>query len=125
MGELRRKHPNLHLDVETTPHSISRLGEGLDAAIVLAQDVDPSLYAHQLDHDEVYLIATRDLAHGSNAITRTEQLANMTIQVHRDMSMGFVAWQEAVEMPDMEPAYIDNFDSGPLMLDAENGRAQD
>src|SRR3546814_5372156 len=38
MGELRRQHPNLHLDVETTPHSISRLGEGLDAAIVLAQD---------------------------------------------------------------------------------------
>src|SRR3546814_18862822 len=60
MGELRRQHPNLHLDVETTPHSISRLGEGLDAAIVLAQDVDPSLYAHQLDHDEVYLIAARD-----------------------------------------------------------------
>ncbi|HKX36010.1 MAG TPA: LysR family transcriptional regulator, partial [Rhizorhapis sp.] len=25
MGELRRLHPNLHLDVETTPHSISRL----------------------------------------------------------------------------------------------------
>src|SRR3546814_15916512 len=64
MGELRRKHPNLHLDVETTPHSISRLGEGLDAAIVLAQDVDPSLYAHQLDHDEIYLIAARDLVHG-------------------------------------------------------------
>src|SRR3546814_6426252 len=74
MGELRRKHPNLHLDVETTPHSISRLGEGLDAAIVLAQDVDPSLYAHQLDHDEVYLIAARDLVHGPNAITRPEQL---------------------------------------------------
>src|SRR3546814_225380 len=79
MGELRRQHPNLHLDVETTPHSISRLGEGLDAAIVLAQDVDPSLYAHQLDHDEVYLIAARDLVHGPNAITRPEQLANMTI----------------------------------------------
>src|SRR3546814_6313961 len=31
MGELGRKHPNLHLDVETTPHSTSRLGEGLDA----------------------------------------------------------------------------------------------
>src|SRR3546814_4230271 len=42
MGELRRQHPNLHLAVETTPHSISRLGEGLDAAIVLAQDVDRS-----------------------------------------------------------------------------------
>src|SRR3546814_431262 len=88
MGELRRQHPNLHLDVETTPHSISRLGEGLDAAIVLAQDVDPSLYAHQLDHDEVYLIAARDLVHGPNAITRPEQLANMTILIHREMPMG-------------------------------------
>src|SRR3546814_14373308 len=65
MGELRPHHPNLHLDVETTPHSISRLGEGLDAAIVLVQDVDPSLYAHTLDHDEVYLMSAWALVNGA------------------------------------------------------------
>lgn len=118
MGELRKLHPNLHLDVETTPHSISRLGEGLDAAIVLARDVDPSLYAHELDHDDVYLIAARDLVHGPNAITRAEQIANMTILVHREMPGSFDAWKEVVGLPDLEPAAIDHYDSGPLMLEA-------
>lgn len=118
MGELRKLHPNLHLDVETTPHSISRLGEGLDAAIVLARDMDPSLYAHELDHDDVYLIASRDLVHGPNAITRAEQIANMTILVHREMPGSFDAWKEVVGLPDLEPAAIDHYDSGPLMLEA-------
>ena len=118
MGELRKLHPNLHLDVETTPHSISRLGEGLDAAIVMARDVDPALYAHEFDHDEVYLIASRDLVHGPNAITRAEQIANMTILVHREMPGSFDAWKEVVGLPDLEPAAIDHYDSGPLMLEA-------
>ena len=118
MGELRRLHPNLHLDVETTPHSISRLGEGLDAAIVLAEDVEPSLYAHELDRDEVYLIASRDLVHGPNAITKAEQIGKMTILIHREMPASFDAWKQAAGLPDLEPAAVDNFDSGPLMLEA-------
>lgn len=118
MGALRRLHPNLHLDIETTPHSMARLGEGLDAAIVLARDVEPSLYAHQLDEDEVYLIASRDLLSGSNALTRPEQIAGMTILVHREMPGSFDAWKEAVNLPELEPAAIDLYDSGPLMLEA-------
>jgi LysR family glycine cleavage system transcriptional activator len=118
MGEFRQMHSNLHLDIETTPHSISRLGEGIDAAIVLAREVEPSLYAHQLDHDEVYLIAAHDLVHGPNAITRPEQIANMTILVHREMPGSFDAWKEVVGLPGLQPAAIDNFDSGPLMLEA-------
>lgn len=118
MGELRRLHPNLHLDVETTSHSISRLGEGLDAAIVLAREVESSLYAHELDHDDVYLIAARDLVHGPNAITDVDQIANMTILVHREMPGSFDAWKEAVGRPNLEPAAVDNYDSGPLMLEA-------
>src|SRR3546814_5946493 len=42
----------------------------------------------------------------------------MTILIHREMPMGFEAWKEAVEMPELEPASIDKFDSGPLMLEA-------
>ena len=118
LGELRRKHPKLHLDVETTPHAIPRLGEGLDAAIVLAKDVEPSLYAHELDHDDVYLIAARDLVEGPNAISRPDQIAEVTILVHREMPAIFDAWKEAVELPDLQPAAIDNYDSGPLMLEA-------
>lgn len=115
LGELRRVHPTLHLDIETTPHAVARLGEGLDAAIVLSKESDPALYAHELDHDEVYLIASRALG---EAITQPEQLAKQTILLHREMSASFDAWKDAVGLPDLQPAAIDNYDSGPLMLEA-------
>ncbi len=118
LGDLRRLHPTLHLDIETTPHSVARLGEGLDAAIVLAKDVDPTLYMHELDHDEVYLIAKRELVEGEKAITNPEQIAGQTILLHRDMALSFDAWKEAVGMPELLPLAIDNYDSGPLMLEA-------
>lgn len=118
LAELRKQHPTLHLDVETTPHAVARLGEGLDAAVILAKDVDPALYAHSLDHDEIYLIAARELAQGKDAITRPEELSRLTILLHRDMSTSFDAWKEAVGMPDLQPAAVDSYDSGPLMLEA-------
>lgn len=118
LGALRRAHPSLHLDVETTPHAIARLGEGLDAAIVLASEIDPSLYAYELDHDDVYLIASHDMVEGANAITRPEQLSSITILVHREMPGSFDAWKEVIGMPELQPAAVDNYDSGPLMLEA-------
>ena len=46
-----------------------REGEGLDAAIVLmAKDIDPALYAHELDHEEVYLIGRRQLGVSANFV---------------------------------------------------------
>ena len=35
---LRGREPDLHIDMDTQPHAITRLDEGLDAAIVLARD---------------------------------------------------------------------------------------
>ena len=31
LGTLRQMYPNLHIDIETTPYAVARLGEGLDA----------------------------------------------------------------------------------------------
>src|SRR6478735_5715232 len=42
LGELRRAHPELHLDIDTAGHGVSRLGEGLDAVVALARDIDPA-----------------------------------------------------------------------------------
>ena len=43
LGELRAKHPELHLDIDTAAHGLSRLGDGLDAVIALAREIDPAL----------------------------------------------------------------------------------
>ncbi|MCW2336931.1 LysR family glycine cleavage system transcriptional activator [Sphingobium sp. B2D3A] len=118
LGELHKQHPDLHLDVDTSPNAIARLGEGLDAAIVLARDVDPSLYGRELDRDLVYLIGSKTLLEGPRPVTRPEDIARQTLLVHRDMSATFDVWKEAVGLPNLTPASIDYYDSGALMLEA-------
>ncbi|WP_333882987.1 LysR substrate-binding domain-containing protein [Sphingobium yanoikuyae] len=119
LGRLRQQHPQLHIDIETTPHAVARLGEGLDAAIVLAsKDIDPALYAYELDHEQVYLIGRREMVEGPNALASPSELAQQTILLHRDMSLSFDAWKDVAGIPDLQPLAIDNYDSGQLMLEA-------
>ncbi|MEN2786414.1 LysR substrate-binding domain-containing protein [Sphingomonas qilianensis] len=118
LPELRAKHPELHLDIDTAGHGVSRLGDGLDAVIALAREIDPGLYAKRLDRNSVYVIGARSLLQGPNPVTRPEQLAGLTALVHREMADTFTAWRKAAGLRDMEPLAIDHFDSGALMLEA-------
>lgn len=118
LGELRTQHPELHLDIDTAAHLLSRLGEGLDAVIALARDIDPALYAKRLDRNQVYVIGARALSEGPTPITSPDQLAGLTALVHRDMPDTFSAWRAAAGLSDLEPLAIDHFDSGALMLEA-------
>ena len=115
---LRAAHPNLHLDVETLGHGESRLGEGIDAAITLARELDPALYAVKLDQDYVYPIAAKRYAEGPDRITTPEQLGRMTVLIHREMPDTFNEWKREIGQPYLEPHATDFFDSGPLMLEA-------
>jgi len=115
LGDFHRQHPDIHLDVDTSPNAIARLGEGLDAAIVLAREVDPSLYARELDRDEIYLIASRTLV---AAIRSPRDLVHQTVLIHRDMPATFDVWKEAAGVPNLVPAAVDYYDSGALMLEA-------
>jgi LysR family transcriptional regulator, glycine cleavage system transcriptional activator len=118
LPQLRTLHPSLHLDVDTGAHSVTRLGEGLDVAITLAREIDPALYARRLDRNKVLAIGARRLLQGPHAITKPEQLSEMTVFIHRDMPETFNEWRSAVNVEDVEPTAIDHFDSGQLMLEA-------
>ena len=118
LGELRAEHPELHLDIDTGGHGITRLGEGLDVAIALARSIDPALYARRLDRNRVYAIASKTLIEGADPVTRPEQLSGLTVLLHRDMPDTFTAWRRAAGLSEFEPAAIDHFDSGALMLEA-------
>jgi LysR family glycine cleavage system transcriptional activator len=118
LPKLRAKHPELHLDIDTAGHGVARLCDGLDAVIALAREIDPGLYAKRLDRNSVYVIGAKTLLQGPNPITRPEQLAGLTALVHREMPDTFTAWRKAAGLRDLEPAAIDHFDSGPLMLEA-------
>jgi LysR family glycine cleavage system transcriptional activator len=118
MGELRKRHPELHLDVDTAGHGTTRLGDGLDAAIVLAREVDPTLYARRLDRNRVYVIGAKSLVEGPDPVTDPTQMSRMTALLHRDMPETFVEWRREVGLPELEPLAVDHFDSGSLMLEA-------
>ncbi|MGZ8336814.1 MAG: LysR substrate-binding domain-containing protein [Allosphingosinicella sp.] len=118
LPRLREIEPSLHIDIETRPHALSRLNEGLDVAITLAREVEPPLYARRLGNNRVVAIGARHLAEGPNALTNPEQLSEATVLVHHDLPDAFDYWREAVGLPQLAPAAIDHFDSGQLILDA-------
>jgi LysR family transcriptional regulator, glycine cleavage system transcriptional activator len=118
LGELRALHPELHLDVDTAAHALARLGDGLDAAIVLARDIDSALYSRRLDRNRVLAIGATSLLSGPNAIRRPEDLGGATIFLHRDMPETYDAFWHALGREPVEPLAIDHFDSGQLMLEA-------
>ncbi|WP_210357496.1 MULTISPECIES: LysR substrate-binding domain-containing protein [Sphingomonas] len=118
LGKLRHEHPELHLDIDTAGHGVVRLGEGLDAVIALAREIDPSLYAKRLDRNSVYVIGARTLLEGPDPVTRPEQLSRLTALIHREMPDTISAWRDAIGLGDVEPLATDYFDSGVLMLEA-------
>ena len=118
LSELRALHPELHIDIDTAAHSLARLGEGIDAAIVVAREIEPNLYARRLDRNKVLAIGSRDLLEGPDPLTNPDRLREMTILLHRDMPETFAVWREAIGQPMLEPGTVDHFDSGQLILEA-------
>ena len=118
LPELKARHPELHLDVDTGGQGLTRLGDGLDAAIVLAPAIEPTLYAKRLDRNYVQALGARGLIEGSAPLREPEQLAGHTVLLHRDMPETFATWRRAIGLPELEPAAVDHFDSGSLMLEA-------
>ena len=118
LPELRKQYPRLHIDFDTSPHLETRVGDTLDAAIVLTKQPDQSFHAVQLDHNKVYAITSKALAEEIGAIPDAEALSHQTFLIHTELPDSFVAWKRALGMPDLEPAAIDHYDSGQLILEA-------
>ncbi|MCT2558311.1 LysR substrate-binding domain-containing protein [Tsuneonella sp. YG55] len=118
LPELRKLHPRLHIDIDTGPHLLDRVGDTLDAAIVLMQKPDSSLHAVRLDHNLVYAIASPEVAREVGPEPDARKLASQTFLVHNELPDSFVAWREAMGLKQFEPAAIDHYDSGQLILEA-------
>jgi DNA-binding transcriptional LysR family regulator len=118
LRELRKLHPRLHIDIDTSPHLEARVGDSLDAAIVLSEVPDPALYSVRLDHNRVYAITSRALAAEIGPKPDLAKLAKQTFLIHHDLPDSFQAWKKALGLLSLEPASIDHFDSGALILEA-------
>jgi len=118
LGELRRLHPQLHIDIDSGHAAETKLGDALDAAIILSEGPDATLHAVRLDHNRVYAIANRELAASLGDRPDLALLSKQTFLVHNDLPMSFEAWKRTLHLENLEPAAIDHFDSGQLILEA-------
>ena len=118
LPELRKQHPRLHIDFDTSPQLENRVGDTLDAAIVLSKRPDPAFHAVRLDHNRVYAFTSKALAAEIGENPDKETLSRQTFLIHTELPDSFVAWKRAIGMPDLEPSAIDHYDSGQLILEA-------
>ena len=118
LPELRKLHPRLHIDIDTGSHLEARVGDSLDAAIVLAREPDPALHSVRLDHNRVYAIVSKALAAELGDKPDKARLARQTFLLHTELPDSFDTWKAAMGLEGLEPAAIDHFDSGQLILEA-------
>ena len=118
LPELRKTHPRLHIDMDTGPHPELRVGDTLDAAIIIAHEPDPAMHSLRLDHNQVHAIVSTALAKELGPAPDAARLSRQTFLLHTDMTESFEAWKKAIGMPDLEPIAVDHYDSGTLILEA-------
>ena len=118
LPELRALHPRLHIDIDTSPHLIDRVGDTLDAAILLTDHSAAGFHRVQLDENTIRAICSHQLAEELGRNPRIEALSKQTFLVHTDMPRSFDAWKAALGFQELQPAAIDHYDSGQLILEA-------
>ena len=118
LPELRRLHPRQHIDIDTGSQLIDRVCDTLDAAILLITDPGPGFHKVQLDQNTVHAICSRDLADRLGPEPSRRALSEQTFLIYTDLPLSFDAWKAALDMRDLQPAAIDHYDSGQLILEA-------
>ena len=118
LPELRKAHPRLHIDIDTGPNLESRVGDSLDAAIILSKEPEPGFHAVRLDHNKIYAFTSRELAAEIGPVPDLRKLTRQTFLIHYELPEVFEAWKNALGLAQLEPQAMDHFDSGQLVLEA-------
>ena len=84
----------------------------------MSEGPDAALHAVRLDHNRVHAIANKELAAGLGERPDIHKLSKQTFLVHNELPMSFEAWKRTLHLENLEPAAIDHFDSGQLILEA-------
>ncbi|KAJ8136954.1 hypothetical protein OY671_009833, partial [Metschnikowia pulcherrima] len=96
----------------------TKRGYIIDAAIVSSEGPDGTLHSVRLDHNRVHAITSKESAAESGERPDIAKLSKQTFSVHNDSPASFEAWKRALHLERSEPAAVDHFDSGQLILEA-------
>jgi DNA-binding transcriptional LysR family regulator len=118
LPELRKAHPRLHIDIETGPHLDDRVGDTLDAAIILSKEPEPGFHTVRLDHNRIYAFTSRELAAEIGPVPDLRKLSRQTFLIHHELPDVLDDWKAALGLAQLEPQATDHFDSGQLVLEA-------
>jgi LysR family transcriptional regulator, glycine cleavage system transcriptional activator len=118
LPSLRRKQPNLLIDVDTGANRISRLSDGVAVAIAITERVEEKHYSKMLERGRIVAIGSRDLA---KEFRKPADLKHAHVLLHSGMPNAFREWSKSIGLPDLEPAEVTYFDAGQLILDAAAG----
>jgi LysR family glycine cleavage system transcriptional activator len=118
LARFREAHPRLEVVLDTTPSPLSRLGTGLEAAIVLSDRPEEGLYVRPLPSQSLMAVCAPQLTRGPRAITSPQDLSQHTLLVHRDMPELLDAWLDGLDLRDPGPKAVEYYDSGPILLEA-------
>ncbi|MDP9056803.1 MAG: LysR substrate-binding domain-containing protein [Pseudomonadota bacterium] len=118
LPELRKAHPRLHIDIETGPHLDERIGDTLDAAIMLRKEPEPGFHAVRLDYNRIYAFTSLALVADIGPVPDLRKLSRQTFLLHHELPEVFEAWKLSLGLGQLEPQATDHFDSGQLVLEA-------
>ena len=118
MAELRKRHPRLHIDIDTGPHLRDRVGDTLDAAILPMRAPDDSFHSVRLDHNMVYAFCSQQMAQELGREPSIDALQKQTFLIHNELPESFNAWKEALSLEGLDDVAVDHYDSGQLILEA-------
>lgn len=117
LPSLRAAHPEFEIDIDTGVDRLARLGDDIDASILIAPGVDPAFYRREIERGRIIAIASRRLRDGEK-LDRPADLTRVPILLHRAMADSFDAWAVAAGLDPAGLRIGGRFDAGQLLLDA-------
>ncbi len=118
LPELRKRHPRLHIDIDTGPHLRDRVGDTLDAAILLMREPQDGFHNVRLDHNMVYAFTSTELAKTLGKEPGLDALSDQTFLLHNELPESFSAWKKALGLEALDDNAVDHYDAGQLILEA-------
>lgn len=116
IARFRHAYPEIELKFDSAGSPFSRLGGSLDAAIVFAETIEGDFYAREVKRQTAFAVCAPGLLGSSPDPRRV--IAEQTILLHSALPRVLPLWLDGMGLAGAEPARVEYYDSGPMLLAA-------